>query len=51
MTNELMSNELKTEETVDMIHTTSEKEIRVNASKVDSMKALGFKVGTYEWTA
>jgi hypothetical protein len=50
--NELMNAKpANAEAVVDMIHTTSEKEVRVNASKVDSMKALGFKVGTYEWKA
>ena len=51
MTNELMSNKVDTEESVDMIHTTSEKEIVVKISMVSKYEALGFKIGTYEWKA
>lgn len=50
--NELMSEETSnTTDTVNMIHTTSEKEIVVATYKQAEMEALGFKVGVYNWTA
>lgn len=49
--NELMSEETaNTTDTVNMIHTTSEKEIVVVKEAQAKMEALGFKVGVYNWT-
>ena len=50
--NELMREETaNTTDTVNMIHTTSEKEIVVVKEAVAKMEALGFKIGVYNWTA
>lgn len=50
--NELMSEETsETTETVNMIHTTSEKEVVVVKSAQAKYEGLGFKVGVYNWKA